>query len=526
MFEKNQNIKVIKTALKIILFISCIAEIIFFLELSNIVGCVVSIMSLYLYDKFVLHIEIIKQRPLSFVAITYLFLFMYLPLPVTLLDGNSMSHDMHNPILTYILQFCYFGLTVFSFEWAKHIRGNKNSRLSRIFRNIGYFNPPSVLQLWILALIGWIPEIHLLLNQYTEEGSIMAQGTLSMLAILIYAPICILFPSLLGSREHSKSSKLMVLFYIVLLIIIGIATNHRGSMLSPLIVAGWGYFFTLLYRKKPIRIFSVKKILLVIIAFLLISGPASDMAFAMLITRNERNNLSFTELLKETVDLYLNKNELDQYRKIMDLTQNNNADYSELSDDWDETYVSNIFLQRVCNYRVVDASIYHAGRVGLGNKKMLEDFFSHIVCMLPQPILDILGLNLNKKDFEYSPMDYLYYLSTKAHSINSSYIVGGDVGLGLATFGILYFFILVIIYRCEFYVLDSQTFNINNGKIIPFFVIISVPMLRFAVASGIQGHITYLFYSFPLSLTILLLVYNIVRFITPHTKVSIISTTK
>ena len=47
---------------------------------------------------------------------------------------------------------------------------------------------------------------------------------------------------------------------------------------------------------------------------------------------------------------------------------------SAVGSEWQESYVSSPFLDRLCNYRVADATIYHAQKAGFGHKEMLDLF--------------------------------------------------------------------------------------------------------------------------------------------------------
>ena len=164
---------------------------------------------------------------------------------------------------------------------------------------------------------------------------------------------------------------------------------------------------------------------LIIISVLVISGPASDMAIAMVVVRGERSSMTFSELLEKSVEVYQDKEQLTVYRNLK-IDENK----SNIDNHWNESYVSSPFLDRLCNYRVVDATIYHAQRVGYGNKAMLELYENNILSMFPGPIVHIFFPEIDKSKLNFSTMDKLYLLS--ANGVLGGYKVGGDVGLGLA----------------------------------------------------------------------------------------------
>ena len=49
-----------------------------------------------------------------------------------------------------------------------------------------------------------------------------------------------------------------------------------------------------------------------------------------------------------------------------------------LANEWNENYISNVFMNRVCNYQVADASIYHANRAGIPCKSFIDDSFERV----------------------------------------------------------------------------------------------------------------------------------------------------
>ena len=367
---------------------------------ENFLGCIVTLISCWLYFENVFKISIIREHPIGFIATLQIFLFMYLPLPVTLLDGNEMSHDMFIPSKTYLLQLIYFCIAILAFHFA----GMKN-RQNKVYcwlKKIGYFYRPSNSQLWILGIIGLIFRLFMMSKQGSED-SLVGAGTLNMFSGFIYCPILILFNSLLGKNRCSKKSEYVVYAYIIFLFILLIATNSRSMMLSPLVVFVFCYIIKQIYTYRNTLWLSYRKIIFIIFALLIISGPAADMAIAMVMVRGDRSSMSFSELFDKSIEAYKDKEGLNAYRKMMDKNQ------PAIGADWQEYYVSSPFLDRLCNYRVADATIYHAQRIGFLNKEMLDYFGNLIITMFPGPIVKALFPDVDKSYYNFSPMDKLYH---------------------------------------------------------------------------------------------------------------------
>lgn len=483
------NISVIKSALWAILASSTILEMLIFPSFSNFIGCIVTGISTWLFFVNVFNIEVIRNRPISFVAFLQLFFFMFLPLPITLLDGNEMSHGLFIPVQTYIYQLFYFCICI----WAFHISGLKlpRNKVSIWLKRLGYFAQPTEKQLWLLGFIGLFFRLFMMSKQY-DEGEIAGAGTLNMFSGLIYCPICILFYPLLGKEKCSKKTSYIVYGYIVFLVVLLIATNSRSQMLSPLVVFAFCYLLQQIYTYRKTLWLSYKKMILLIMSIFVLSGPAADMAVAMVVVRGERSSMSFGELLERSVEVFNDKSQLKAYRMLME-----DENQSAVGAEWQESYVSSPFLDRLCNYRVADATIYHAQRAGLGNKEMLDLFLARIATMFPGPISHFFFPSMNKSELNYSEMDKLYFLSARGGM--GGYKVGGDVGLGLSTFGYLYFPLCLLLYSIVFYILDGFICIFHGKQFFPIFTLISIYFtyfLMFQVANGLITQTTFVLWSF------------------------------
>lgn len=183
--NNQSNISLIKSALWAVLVGSFVFEMAIFPSLDNLIGGIVSLVSTWMYFRHILQIEVIRRRVISFIAFLYPFLFMYLPMPVTLLEGREMSHDLINPIETYLYQLLFFACAIFAFHLADRWSVSHQG-VYRILKRGGYYKVPTNLQLWVLAAIGMIFKLTIVQNQYGESQAGM--GSLSMFSIFIYSP--------------------------------------------------------------------------------------------------------------------------------------------------------------------------------------------------------------------------------------------------------------------------------------------------------------------------------------------------
>lgn len=509
------NVGVFKRVMWGLLGVSCVVELVWFHDWGAICGVAAALWSTWLYDRFVLQVETVRQRPLSFVAFSALFLFMYLALPATLLDGHPVTYKMYTPVQTFALQSLYYTLAVAAFVWAGRWSGPSHvSWLARGLAWAGYYDRPTLKQLWALGGVGWLFRI-IGMSGVFQDGAM--GGTLSMFSGFQYAPICTLFCPLWGMPMASRRAQVWAYLYIVFLTIFSLSGNSRSGMLAAIMIWCCGYVLMKLYERTNRIWLNAKKLFVLALGVLVVTGPLNDMATAMLMVRGIRADVSRGELFDRTLSAFQDKEDMARFRAAA-AAKTAQADNSMLAaSDWGEEYVSNLFLGRFCNYRVVDATIYHADRVGYAHPTMQEEFVARLQTMFPGPIARFLFPSQDKKTLRHSSMDRLYNLSHHGAPMGG-FKVGGDVGLGLAVFGWWYFPLVLLIYACIFAIFDSLTLYRKGKPFFPFFVISQVYFtyfLTFTVANGMQGHFSYLLWSFWWGTFWLLLVYRIVRFLFP-----------
>ena len=509
--KRKCDINIIKRGLIIILLMSCAWEVVKYPTIESLLICSTSLASLMLYNKYVFRLYIIIYHPISFFVISNLFLFMYLPIPVTLMDGNSAYHHLYIPKTTFVLQFLYFAITVLAFSITIKYNTKTICKTSRFLKDIGYFPKVNIKILWILGLLGCIPRLILMVSDIQ-----IGAGLLGNLAYFMYAPICILFSPLFGNEQCSMKMKYCVYIYIVLIMLLLIGTNARHDVITSIIIILLLSFYYYFSNDKGGFLFSVKKVIVCILSIFLVTGPFSDLATAMVIVRSERTSISLGELIAKTYDVFLDKDTLAKYR---DLEKAKWKDVDLSYKIWDEHYVSNVFLERFCNYRVVDASIFHALRTNMSAPLVQSHFIDKLLELPPNPIPSILfGVTKGK---QYSQMDMLFADSSK-NAPFGGLRVGGDVGLGLSVFGVFYFIIQFIVYILFFTLTSALCYR--QGSVLVFSIFTSIKLMDifnlFTVHSGIVRHISFLIWSFWYGSIFSIIVFVIIRFIFFHEKMS------
>lgn len=501
------NIIIIKRWVWRILILSSIIECIIFSKPENILGCLTFIYGWGIISKFVLQRKYFESNLLPFCAIfSYGMMQFFLPLVVTLIEGKPVTFLFQVPYLTFVNQLLHVTTIVLAFRVCVSVY-SPNNILSYLWAKFGYYKIPTDKQIWIMGIVGLFASVFIIRLQGTDEGSAENLGiigqTMNQLKTFSVIPVCLLLKQLYTSYP-SKVSRKVIYFYIGILVLIGIATTRRAQILLAFEVLALGYFVYILLRNK--KLFSFKVNVGLILIFYLITGPLADLSTAMILNRQlvytQRGSTTFSSV----IELYNDKERLHNlYQNFLQRTDNGGRN----ENGWSEYYVDNIFMDRLCNLRVIDATLYYAHQLGYDNKTMHDYFENYILFQFPTPILSLLGYeNFNKFEYNYTPGDLI---STNGLGLREQYKgfrIAGDTGIGLYLWGYKFYIFAFLIYVCVFYFLSSLISY--QKKLLPIPVIISLfsyfmyfnngigifKSINLLLRAGLQGIIIYcvLFY--------------------------------
>lgn len=482
MIEDLTSIDRSKKYISIALLIACLIEMVFFFSWENIFGCAELIYGWSIVSVFVLRQEYVRWYPLPTIAIFgYAFCYHVLPLFVTLIEGKPLTFNFQVPYSTFLNQFLFITTVVVAFRICIRFY-NQNNILNRIWNKIGYLTPPSDKIIWILGFIG----IGCTLVKLSQQGGdFEAQATGNSLGIVIntfsklsVAPVCLLFKEFYGAEDKTIPYK-KVIYYIGLVMLIGIASTRRMMIFNAVVTIMLIGLFSKYYFDK--KIMSTKSFVMVILGIYLATGPLADLATAMILSRQRTKTESASKTFDNVVELYQDKERLhNMYQMAMASTDNGgNNSYS-----WSEYYVDNIFLDRFCNLRVLDATIYNAQSLGFSNSKGLKYWETFWINELPSPVANFFGL---KKEVQGTVCDHMVLnIFGDKYSIFGSK-VGGDTGIGLFIFGYWYYIVLLLVLIVAFYFMCSFV-NVGMGAIcipIPVLATFMTIWCFFNTANGI-----------------------------------------
>lgn len=441
-----------------IILIAIAVELILWPSLENLIGCGMTLICWIIFSKIGLNETTIKEHIFSWLVFLSMSLYRILPLLATLLECHSIGYNFVNPIETYLGETCLFLISALAFYLATNQKKALTSLKIRLYK-CGFYDRVSDNTIWCLGILGLIIRFYLM-STHIQIGDIIGKA-LSGFTFFQYAPIMLFFPSL---YKMSKLKKIIVfnkggVIYFIFIILLSFATNSRYAILEPF--GTFALLFLLSYIQHPSRLrqnINKKYIILGIFIIIFLIPFVSDVSLAMLANRGIRGKVSTSELFSNTINTYLDRDKMNLLRKIKD--EKNLTTLKEQPKEWSENYVSNFALNRYCNMRVSDNTLYHAKKVGFANEKMYSDFWNEIIALLPSPILNSLGIQYNKNE-RYSRGDKLKALSTNSPPF-ASYLVTSHLADGLLTFGFLYFPIEFFLFYLRFLFLD--TFIIKHNK--------------------------------------------------------------
>lgn len=431
----------------------------------------------YIFSRIGLDETIIKEHTFAWLVFLSMSLYRILPLIATMLEFHSIGYNFVIPLDTYCGETVLYLISALAFYLAINTR-NSLIWLKKILLKCGFYARTSNNMLWAFGIFGLL--IRLYLMSYRIEFGDVIGKTLSGCTFFQYAPLLLFFPSLYKNRICNEmliyNGK--ALMYFVFLTILAFATNSRYAIIEPF--GTFAILFILSYIQIPAaqrKRLGKGYIIGGCILMIFIVPFISDVSLAMLANRGIRGEVDKVELFKKTIETYLDNNKMDNLRRLKDIKDKKDRDetisLTANSQTWSETYVRNFALNRYCNLKVTDNTLYHAEKVGFSNSRMQKKFWTDIVTLLPTPVLNFWGLKYDKKENSYSRGDLLKALSGN-HSPSASYLVTSHLADGLAVFGYFYFPLEFILFFLRFLFLDTFLFKCNGRIYYSLFGLITI----------------------------------------------------
>ncbi len=445
----------------IVLCLSIAYQLIFFPSIMNIIAMAAVLFAWLVTTRIWLQSSMLQTYLLSsFMILGFTASQFYFPLLFTTIENKPLIHNLEMPEEVFLHSTLCLLVLVLAHSAYRFLMKVTPDRSFSLFDKAGFFQPPAHLQVWLMGLLGMAASFYVhLANPEVGQGATgdPAAKFLQALALFMYAPFFIPLAKLYGSNEKpSKAFPLLILGYAVLLFILSIAQNSRGTFIFGLTTPAFAYVLGLLLGVYKTRLFTFRNFAVAGLLFWLLTGPFTDLGTAMLVVRDQRNDVSPTELLSLTLEALDDKKAIEARK---------NDDRSESIDfDWDERYLDNIFTARFANIKFNDSNLITYAKVGTYDPDMQEFSVDQLLASLPSPVLDMFNFDVDKETLHaLSFGDYLYVLSG-GYGTPTGWRVGHVAGTGMATFGWWYLLCLGIVVIPIFY-LNDKFFRPNNDRI-------------------------------------------------------------
>lgn len=159
-------------------------------------------------------------------------------------------------------------------------------------------------------------------------------------------------------------------------------------------------------------------------------------------------------------------------------------------------------------------SLYYLTKLDDNDIKALrKDFYNRILALAPQPILNLLGIDINKSEYQNSRGDVLRYYAGYGNSYTLyNYIVTSHLADGILEFGIFYFPVQCLLWMICFKLQDLFVIIIDDNKrVYSIYGLMSIYdfLAQFRNANGVVTDVGYLVRSYWQSVLIFAIVYFI-----------------
>ena len=445
-----------------VLTIAAILQLLLFWSYNNLVATACIVVAWALVSVTLLKKSVLNRFPLStFLILGYALTQFYLPLIATLLEKKPVVYNLEMAREVFLHSMLALLVLLGTHMIYRTKFPGAAEKGADVLSRIGFFKPPSHLQLWLVGWLGVAATCYsfIFTRAGTEQTGSALDKLIQSLIPFTYAPFFIPFGELFGGeRKFTRRQGTSLLIFTIVLFAVSIGRNSRGAFMFGFTSVGFAFCLGLLMEIIKTKLFTARNVLIGLLCFWLFTGPISDLGTAMVVVRGKRSDVSSSELIKMTLETYQDKKALAE--------ANSSIEKGEI--DWDEDYLNNIFLARFCNLKFNDASLVDAAKLGHGNPEMRHFTTDRLWAMLPDPMLKLFNIEVNKTEINAMSFgDYLHYLAGADTEAIGRFVTGHFSGTGMAAFGWWYLLILAIGMLPVYFICDvffTRRFPFNKLK--------------------------------------------------------------
>lgn len=365
-----------------------------------------------------------------------------------------LSSSLYDPVGTFATLALYLGIALATHAAYRYFSAPKpyqQSTLRQMLDSVGIYTAPSSGALWCMGVLGLISMVGS--RNINLVGKICAAFN-----FLAWAPFLIpLYLSEVGDGYcNARLNRILIGVFAFFIALAGVAFNTRGIMFTGVATVGLLYVLAGMRSDMKVTGRAMGRLGAGLVIAVIVSGPLADFATSMAIARQWRGKVSASVMIETTVRVYQQPALIAAYRAQSAAAARFNA--------YDEHYIDNPLLARFVNTKYNDNALHFAA--GIKTEATQADLRAQTIkflwAALPAPLLDVLGIDVDKDALGFSMGDYLAYLSRGiplgAHRIGSIF------AQGIAVFGPLFPFIYALICLGLYFLMDLLTIRHAEGR--------------------------------------------------------------
>ncbi len=444
-----------------VLGVCIVYQLIFFAEIINVVAMASVVLAWFVSTNIWLRKSMLETYLISaFTILGFASTQFYFPLVFTTIENKPLIYNLELPEEVFLHSSLALFVLIIAHAIYRFISKISFSRSVSLLGKIGFFDPPSHMQLWLMGFFGMASSFYVYFTSPDIGREVTGAASDKLLQGLVpfsYAPFFIPLGKLFGNNQKlSKTFVLTILIYSAMLFAISVGRNSRAGFILGLTTPAFAYALGLLLGVFKTKILTFKNVAVGAFVLYILTGPLSDLGVAMLIARDKNNkDITAMEQIDKTLEAFGDDYALEARRKS-DLA-NDAGDF-----DWDERYLDNLFTARFANIKFNDASLVTYSKVGPYDPDMQDFSRDQLVATLPDPIIKLFGFDVDKEVIlSLSFGDYLYLLAG-GYGQPEGFRIGHIAGTGLAAYGWWYLWLFGLVVIPIFY-LNDKFFRRKTG---------------------------------------------------------------
>ena len=455
------------TAMALALALSFCAQLFIDPSSTNVACAIIVVASTVPMLLYVRCTEAIDRQPLStLVLLGFSTTTQFGALIAQSVAWTALTASLRQPIETFSTLAAYQMLAIGVHATCRLFmaRGTQASLLRRSLERVGLYSTPTVPTLWIMGAIGCLSYCFSRSVIYTSDGS-AGGGVLGAVAsafnFLVSAPFLIPLYMKIHGPGYCRPRRAYpgLVIYAAIVVMMALFRNARVIMFVGVATVGFSYLLVYLQTKSPIRSSALRVTAIAAVALAVLAPPLSDLATAMAIARPERTKASGAAMLAKTIEVWRKPYLIERYR--------DGQSHAGLYGRYDEAYISNPLFARLVETKFHDNALFFSKNlVTSGSREKLTKVSGDLLwSILPTPILEQLGIKIDKDNLNFSMGDYLAYLSRGVPLGGRK--TGSLFAQGQVVFGALFPFVYALLCIALFKWMDLLCHRPNDGPAFP-----------------------------------------------------------